>query len=71
MLGFKSIKTAHATISCVEVMHALRKGQAKSWSLQPGVMGEVRLIERACGLGQPIMAEIMQHVEAKMARFAA
>ncbi|AJJ70057.1 DDE-type integrase/transposase/recombinase [Yersinia pseudotuberculosis] len=29
MLGFKSIKTAYATIKGIEVMHALRKGQAK------------------------------------------
>ncbi|BFI60869.1 hypothetical protein KD5_06190 [Yersinia pseudotuberculosis] len=31
MLGFKSIKTAYATIKGIEVMHALRKGQAKPW----------------------------------------
>jgi len=28
-LGFKSIKTAHATIKGIEVMRALRKGQAE------------------------------------------
>lgn len=52
-------------------MHALRKGQTDAWRLQAGVRGEVRLIERAFGLGQPVMAEVMQFVEAEMARNAA
>jgi IS6 family transposase len=29
-LGFKSMKTAYATIKGIEVMHALRKSQASS-----------------------------------------
>ena len=36
-LGFKSMKTAYATIRGFEVMHALRKRQAKLWMLSTGV----------------------------------
>lgn len=49
--GFKSMPTAYATIKGFEVMRALRKGQARPWCLQPGIRGEVRLIERAFGIG--------------------
>src|SRR3546814_5709186 len=49
--GFKSIPTAYATIKGFEVMRALRKGQARPWCLQPGIRGEVRLVERAFGIG--------------------
>ena len=44
--GFKSLKTAYATIKGFEVMHALRKGQAALWQYGGGIMGEVRLVER-------------------------
>lgn len=48
-LGFKSIKTAHATIKGIEVMRALRKGQAEHFYYgQP--LGEVRLVNRVFGL---------------------
>lgn len=47
--GFKSLKTAYATIKGFEVMHALRKGQAAIFQYG-GIMGEVRLIERQFGL---------------------
>ncbi len=43
--GFKSMKTAYATIKGFEVMHALRKGQAAIFQYGGGIMGEVRLIE--------------------------
>ena len=49
MLGFKSMKTAYATIKGIEVMRALRKGQASSFYYgQP--QGEVYLINRVLGL---------------------
>ena len=48
--GFKSLKTACATIKGFEVMHALRKGQAAAWQYGGGIMGEVRLIERQFGV---------------------
>ncbi len=48
--GFKSLKTAYATIKGFEVMHALRKGQAALWQYGGGIIGEVRLIERNFGI---------------------
>ncbi len=48
-LGFKSIKTAHATIKGIEVMRALRKGQAEHFYYrQP--LGEVRLVNQVFSL---------------------
>jgi len=40
-------------------MRALRKGQAQGWCLQPGIMGEVRLVERAFGIGPSALTETM------------
>ena len=48
--GFKTLKTAYATIKGFEVMRALRKGQAGIFALQGGIVGEVRIVERAFGL---------------------
>ncbi len=48
--GFKILKTACATIKGFEVMHALKKGQARPWQQDKGIMGEVRLIERQFGV---------------------
>ncbi|MYG64823.1 MAG: hypothetical protein F4158_09820, partial [Synechococcus sp. SB0675_bin_7] len=50
-LGFKSMKTACATSKGFEAMRALRKRQAKAFQLQPCIRGEVRLVERAFGIG--------------------
>jgi transposase, IS6 family len=61
------MKTAYATIKGFELMHALRKGQAKLWMLSPGIRGEVRLVERAFGLGPSIMTEAMLQLEAAFA----
>jgi len=49
-LGFETMKSAYATIKGFEVMRALKKGQARLWQYQEGIMGEVRLIERIFGL---------------------
>ena len=57
--GFKSIPTAYATLKGFEVMRALRKGQARPWCLQPGIRGEVRLVERAFGIGPSALTEAM------------
>src|SRR3546814_12871982 len=57
--GFKSIPTAYATIKGFEVMRALRKGQALPWCLQPGIRGEVRLVERAFGIVPSALTEAM------------
>ena len=34
-----------------ETMRMLKKGQGKAYQIQEGIQGEVRLIERAFGLG--------------------
>jgi IS6 family transposase len=66
-LGLKSMKTAYATIKGFELMHALRKGQAKLWMLSAGIRGEVRLVERAFGLVPSIMTEAILQLEAAFA----
>lgn len=48
-LGFKSMKTAYATIKGIEVMRALHKGQASSF-YYGSFQGEVCLIKRVSGL---------------------
>jgi hypothetical protein len=45
--GFKTLKTAHATIKGFEVMRALRKGQAAIFNLTRDMRGEARVVERA------------------------
>ncbi|MCC9290098.1 IS6 family transposase [Pseudomonas aeruginosa] len=55
--GFKSIATAYASIKGFEVMRALRQGQARPWCLQPGIRGELRLVERAFGIGPSALTE--------------
>ena len=52
----------YATIKGFEVMHALYKGQARAFCLQPRIRGEVRLVERAFGLGPSALAEAAQIV---------
>lgn len=42
-LGFKSMKTAYATIKEIEVMRALRKGQAESFYFAHP-LGEMHLV---------------------------
>ena len=44
-LGFKSMKTAYATIKGIEVMRALRKGQAGNFYFGHP-LGEMRLVSR-------------------------
>ena len=57
--GFKTMKTAYATIKGFEVMRALRKGQAAPFSIQDAIVGEVRIIERAFGIGPCALTEAM------------
>jgi transposase, IS6 family len=45
-LGFKSMKTAFATIKGFEVMRMFRKGQMDIWKYGQGATGEIHLIER-------------------------
>jgi IS6 family transposase len=49
-LGFKSMKTAYATIKGFEVMRMFLKGQFNIWIGDLGLTGEIRLIERQFGI---------------------
>ncbi len=55
--GFKTLKTAYATIMGFEVMRALRKGQAALFNLTQDIRGEARIVERAFGIGASALAE--------------
>ena len=55
--GFKTLKTAYATIMGFEVMRALRKGQAAIFNLTRDIRGEARIVERAFGTGASALAE--------------
>ena len=58
--GFKTLKTAYATIKGFEVMRALRKGQASAFNITRDIRGEARIVERAFGLGASVLAETVQ-----------
>jgi transposase-like protein len=55
--GFKTLKTAYATIAGFEVMRALRKGQAAIFNITQDIRGEARIVERAFGIGPGALAE--------------
>ncbi len=55
--GFKTLKTAYATITGFEVMRALRKSQAAVFNLTQDILGEARIVKRAFGLGACALAE--------------
>ncbi|HVP99225.1 MAG TPA: DDE-type integrase/transposase/recombinase [Roseiarcus sp.] len=64
--GFKTLKTAYATIKGFEVMRALRKGQASAFNITRDIRGEARIVERAFGLGGSILAEAVQFVSGQL-----
>jgi transposase, IS6 family len=64
--GFKTLKTAYATIKGFEVMRALRKGQAVAVNITRDMRGEARLIERAFGIGPSALAEAVLFVTTQM-----
>jgi transposase-like protein len=43
-VGFKSMKTAYATIKGFEVMRMFKKGQFDIWKYGQGILGEIRII---------------------------
>ena len=57
--GFTTLKTAYATIKGFEVMQALRKGQARMFAIDGGIVGEARIVERAFGVGPCVPTEVM------------
>ena len=66
--GFKSMKTAYATIKGFEVMRAPRKGQAAMFAIQGGIVGKTRIIERAFGVGPCVVTEAMVWLRDHLAR---
>ena len=52
MLGFKRFTTAWRTLRGLEIMHALRKGQAR-WMAKGDVVGQTQLIHKVFGLASP------------------
>ena len=62
MRGFKTLKTAHATIKGFKVMRALRKGRASAFNIMRAIQGGARIVERAFGLGASALAEAVQFV---------
>ena len=64
--GFKTMKTAYATLKGFEVMRALRKQQAQSFNFTGDIHGEIRIIERAFGLGNDVMADMMNMLENRL-----
>jgi len=64
--GFKTLKTACATIKGFEVMRALRKGQAGAFNMTRDIRGEARIVERAFGLGASPLAEAVQLVSERL-----
>ena len=65
--GFKTLKTAYATLEGFEVMGALRKGQAEMFALQGGIVGEARIVERAFSLGPCALTEAMAWLQDRLA----
>ena len=64
--GFKSLKTAYATIKGFEVMRALKKGQARAFNVTGDIRGEARVVERAFGLGASALAEAVQFINEQL-----
>jgi IS6 family transposase len=64
--GFKTLKTAYATIKGFEVMRALRKGQASAFNVTRDIRGEARIVERAFGLGASALAEAAQFLNERL-----
>ena len=69
--GFKTLKTAYATIKGFEVMRALRKGQAGAFNVTRDIRGEARIIERAFGVGASPLAEVVRFVSERLEQKAA
>ena len=58
--------TAYATIKGFELMRALRKGQAGMFSIGGGIRGELRLVERAFGLGPCALSEAVASITGRL-----
>ena len=69
--GFKTLKTAYATIKGFEVMRALRKGPASAFNITRDVQGKARIVARAYSLGASAPAEAVQLVNERLGLEAA
>ena len=69
--GFKTLKTAYATIKGFEVMRALRKGQAGAFNITRDICGEARIVERAFGLGASALSEAVRLITTRLDHQAA
>ncbi len=49
-LGFKSMKTAYATLKGFEIMRMFKKGQRSAWMNEKNVIGEVHFINQTFGI---------------------
>jgi hypothetical protein len=65
------MKTALATLEGFEVGRALKKGQPALWQYRNGITGELRVVERAFGLGPSGVAEAMDRPGRRMDEAAA
>ena len=64
--GFKTLKTAQATIKGFEVMRALREGQASAFNITRDIRREARIVERAFGPCISALAEAVQLVSGRL-----
>ena len=58
-MGGDAITVVEFEVGLFEVMRALRKGQARAFALQGGIIGEARIVERAFGVGPCALTEAM------------
>jgi transposase-like protein len=64
--GFKTLKTAYATIKGFEVTRALRKGQAGAFNITREICGEARIVGRAFGPGAYVISEATRFVSERI-----
>ena len=54
------MKTAYATLKGFESMRSIKKGQGSAYRIQPGIKGEVRLVEYCFHLGKSALADALE-----------
>lgn len=65
--GFKTRKSAYATIKGFEVMRARRRGQGASFNFSGDVTGEARMVERAVELEPSVLSDLVSTLEDRLA----
>ena len=56
------MKSAYATLRGFEALQTIKKEQIRIWRYQEGIRGEACLVERAFGIGQCGMADVMEQL---------